>query len=99
MHRRAGANERTAAVAAARVCKGSRTLPCDTPLSASAARALAPLAALCFASLVTQAAAAQQPNEGEDAAKGLAEIKLADRSFEASHRIGTSATRAGHTAV
>jgi predicted lipid-binding transport protein (Tim44 family) len=31
------------------------------------------------------AAAAQQPNEGEDAAKGLAEIKLADRSFDAGH--------------
>src|ERR1700731_2410397 len=31
------------------------------------------------------ATAAQQPNEGEDASKGLAEIKLADRSFEAGH--------------
>ena len=31
------------------------------------------------------AVAAQQPDEGEDAAKGLAEIKLADRGFEAGH--------------
>jgi len=30
-------------------------------------------------------AAAQQPNDGENAVPGLAEIKLADRSFEAGH--------------